>query len=510
MDDKIIVTNLGRLKAKYGLSGAAKIKAAVKKLAAADKLRGLDTRLIALDDAAAMKKLKAPPVTKAADPKQNKEAIDAVCKKLSPDYLVILGAPDVIPHQDLKNPVFDPPEEPDQFALSDLPYACEAPYSRSPENFTGPSRVVGRIPDLTGSNDPSYLIGLLDTATNSKSLPVSEYLRYHSISAKVWEASTRLSLDNMFGSNADLHLSPKKGPKWATNQVGRRVHFINCHGAEATSQFFGQSGQSFPIAHEAKLVKGKISEGTVASVECCYGAQLYDSSVLGDGPPICNTYLEGKAYGFFGSTTIAYGPAEGNGGADLICQFFVLQVLGGASLGRAALEAQQQFIASAPQMDPTDVKTMAQFILLGDPSIHPVSVVAPQTAIAAGTRAGKSAGDAVDRGGRRQQLHAKGMWLAKNQPVATGSGTKKRSSSVDASLKKIADKVNVKVNRTMSFQIKRGVVPKSKMAKAITPTAFHVALGVAPMKKARTPQVVAVVAKEVAGKIVSFRALHRR
>jgi hypothetical protein len=174
MDDKIIVTNLGRLKAKYGAAGAAKIKAAVKKLVAADKLRGLDTRLIALDDGSAMKRLKAPAVTNAADPRQNKEAIDAVCKKLSPDYLVILGAPDVIPHQDLKNPVFDPPDEPDQFAFSDLPYACEAPYSRSPENFTGPSRVVGRIPDLTGSTDPSYLVGLLDTAATWKSLPFSE------------------------------------------------------------------------------------------------------------------------------------------------------------------------------------------------------------------------------------------------------------------------------------------------------------------------------------------------
>src|SRR6185295_16454359 len=188
-------------------------------------------------------------------------------------------------------------DEPDQFAFSDLPYACEAPYSRSPENFTGPSRVVGRIPDLTGSTDPSYLVGLLDTAATWKSLPFSEYSTYHGISAKVWEASTRLSLDNMFGSNSDLHLSPKKGPKWSASQVGRKIHFINCHGAESTSQFFGQSGKSFPIAHEAKLVKGKISEGTVASVECCYGAQLYDSSVLGDGHPICNTYLEGKAYG---------------------------------------------------------------------------------------------------------------------------------------------------------------------------------------------------------------------
>lgn len=510
MDDKIIVTNLGRLKAKYGASGLAKINSAVKKLIAADKKRGLDTRLIGLDDAAAMKKVKGPRVTKASDPKQNKQSIDAVCKRLSPDYLVLLGAPDVIPHQDLRNPVFDPPDDPDTFAYGDLPYACEAAYSRSPENFTGPTRVVGRIPDLSGAAEPAYLIGLLGTATHWKALPLSKYSSYLGVSAKVWEGSTRLSLDNMFGWNTDLQLSPKKGPKWTASQLAHKVHFINCHGAESTSQFFGQSGQSFPVAHDAKLVRGKIAEGTVASVECCYGAELYDASVLGDGPSIAHTYLEGKAYGFLGSTTIAYGPAEGNGSADLICQFFILQVLGGASLGRAALEARQQFIASSPQMDPTDIKTLAQFILLGDPSIHPVSVVKQQTAVKAGKRAGPSIGDAVDRGGRRQQLRAKGLWLGENQPVATRSAKKRSSSSVAASLERIAADVNVKVKHSMTFHIKRGPVPKSAMAKAITPTAFHVAFGVSPMKKARTPQVVAVVAKEVAGRLVSFRALHRR
>jgi hypothetical protein len=40
---------------------------------------------------------------------------------------MILGAPDVVPHQDLTNPVFDPPDnDPDQFAYGDLPYACDA------------------------------------------------------------------------------------------------------------------------------------------------------------------------------------------------------------------------------------------------------------------------------------------------------------------------------------------------------------------------------------------------
>ena len=87
--------------------------------------------------------------------------------------------------------------------------------------------------------------------------------------------------------------------------------------------------------------------------------------------PICQRYLMQGAYGYFGSSTIAYGPAEGNGAADLITQYFLLAVLEGASLGRAALVARQRFVQQTAELDPVDLKTLGQFNLLGDPSIHP-------------------------------------------------------------------------------------------------------------------------------------------
>jgi len=46
----------------------------------------------------------------------------------------------------------------------ELPYACVAPYSSDPSVFLGPTRVVGRLPDLVGSGNPAYLVGLLGTA----------------------------------------------------------------------------------------------------------------------------------------------------------------------------------------------------------------------------------------------------------------------------------------------------------------------------------------------------------
>jgi hypothetical protein len=78
--------------------------------------------------------------------------------------------------------------------------------------------------------------------------------------------------------------------------------------------------------------------------------------------------------GFWGSSTIAYGPADANDYADLICQYFLREVLNGASLGRACLQARQNYLQQAAPLDPVDLKTIAQFNLLGDPSVHPVKM----------------------------------------------------------------------------------------------------------------------------------------
>jgi hypothetical protein len=68
-------------------------------------------------------------------------------RKLKPDYILILGSIDVIPHQDLKNPVR---KMATLHARRDIPFACEKAYSRKPEDFVGPTRFVGSLPDLSG------------------------------------------------------------------------------------------------------------------------------------------------------------------------------------------------------------------------------------------------------------------------------------------------------------------------------------------------------------------------
>src|SRR5204863_2365543 len=102
---------------------------------------------------------------------------------------------------------------------------------------------------------------------------------------------------------------------------------------------------------------------TVVAAECCYGASHWAPSATHGQPSVAMTYLLNGAVGVFGSSTVAYGPATTNNYADILCQRFVSEVLSGASLGRAVLAAQQYFVQSQGFLDPTDLKTLAQFTL---------------------------------------------------------------------------------------------------------------------------------------------------
>jgi hypothetical protein len=489
--------------------------------------------LLALDSASEMKKVKGSAVTKPSSPRQNKDAIDAVFTALRPDYLMILGAIDVVPHQDLINPTFQKDDDPDECAWGDIPYACDQPYSRQPDKFIGPTRVVGRLPDITGGKDPDYVAGLLRTATEWKSLTRREYSDYFAITAQPWKKSTSMSLERLFGSSKNLNVSPAAGPKWTSAQLARRSHFINCHGNTNEPTFSGQQGnrEIYPDAHKAAWVAGKISEGTVAAVECCYGGELYDPALAIGQPGICNTYLGGKAYGYFGASTIAYGPADSNGAADLLCQNFLRHVLAGASLGRAALQARQDFALTGPDIDPIDIKTIAQFSLFGDPSIHPVAVPTPHTMTASGfakgaRKAGATAGkipanlSPIARAERRKQALDKGLFISNSQPVACRTKDAKVTSSLAKALLKLAAAAKMTKPKTMTFRIKPGAAPKGGStakralagiaAKAPRATAYHVAMSSRKSATQRSPKITALIAKEFGGEIVSYRTLVSR
>ena len=419
---------------------------------------------------------------------------------------MILGAPDVVPHQDMTNPA--PPDDPDSHAYGDLPYACDGPYSRDIATFKGPTRVVGRLPDLTGgARDPSHLIALLAVAENYQSRNATDYGKGFGLSTQSWRKSTKESLFNIFGEGSALALSPPSKHSHSASRLAPLAHFINCHGAQSDPKFYGENGSARPIISlTSDVIKGKIKPGTVAAVECCYGAELYDEN-LSLPLPISQRYLRQGAYGYFGSSTISYGPAEGNGAADLITQYFLRAIIReGASLGRAALLARQWFARQTAELDPIDLKTLGQFNLLGDPSLNPVVTTSPTT-FPKGAHADENC--RLERRGRRAKMRADGELLQETKPTASRKATEvRKSAQVEKALANIARKAGIGTRKAFTaFDVKVPKRARARGSKAATVASRYYVAVYRPKKGPRgaLARSVAAVAKEVSGRIVGYR-----
>ena len=366
---KCVVTSRKNLQAKYDKQ-LGKVEKLLKQLVTHDKKRGIRTMIVYIDDSASAKAAGIPAVSSITR-RSSKESIDRLYQKHRPAYLVIFGAQDVIPFQEIQNPADDE----DIVIPSDLPYACDKPYGTRVQSFTGPTRVMGRSPDLPGQPDIAFITRVLENIFRHKSVEDTLMMDYFAISCDIWKKSTRQSLLSIFGNHEKLKLSPPSGEKHTKTDLKPRTHFYNCHGALADPRFYGEKAGRFPVAQHAPVLKGKITPGTLVAAECCYGAELYNPEFQDDRQMgIALAYLQEGALAFMGSSTIAYGPPDGQDLADLITQYFVKQVIAGSSTGRAMLEARQQFLAQVgPHLDPYELKTLAQFYLLGDPSLHAVS-----------------------------------------------------------------------------------------------------------------------------------------
>ena len=397
---KVLITSKNKLQFKYG-KNFLNLEDLFSKLIAADAKKGIETKLIYVDDEASAAKAGVKPI-QIINEKNSKKIVDDIAKKLSPAYILLLGADDVIPFQCITNPADDDDLE----VESDLPYACDAPYSKTINNFIGRTRVVGRLPDIIGvQKNISYFKTVITNVIKQKPADIGKYSNYFAMSASVWKKSTALTLQTVFNDNKMLVLSPSGMPDTplTKEKLSPLIHFYNCHGAKIDPGYYGQKGNTYPTAITSPTLVKNITTGTVIAAECCYGAQIYDPSKRNNVHSMASTYLANGAISFLGSTTIAYGPADHNSLADLFTQYFVKSILNGASAGRALLEARQKFLTeSGPQLDPYELKTLAQFLLLGDPSVQPVVCdedVASKTLI----------GGSVEN--RRLKLISKGMSL---------------------------------------------------------------------------------------------------
>ena len=428
--DKVLVTHSGALRRKYGPAGAAAVRAALDALVAADAARGLLSRVLLLDNAASMKAVKAAAVPD-GDWVAAVRAVDLAATRWLPSYIALVGATDVVPQARVRNPLAGLGDDADPFVPSDLPYACDRPdtwnapagHLMDPGELLAVTRVVGRIPDLVGATEPSMLLAALATATGYTQRRATSFQRVFSLSASVWKGSTVQSVDLLPGPAPTTHLSPPARTGWGKRDLAPRVHFVNCHGGDTTPDWFGQlaGGAIDTVALAPEDIDGRITEGTFVAAECCYGAMHADPADLGGRVPLLWAYLRSGGYAGVGSSTTSYGPADGNGQADLICRYVLEGVMAGASTGRAMLDARQRFIRELGSMGPEDLKTLAQFDLLGDPSLQAVALAGRSSGTPKRVGVPKAARATAPQAGlarRRAVLAASGRALSSSVPRA--------------------------------------------------------------------------------------------
>jgi hypothetical protein len=379
--DKLLVTHSGALRRKYGVGGAKQVRAALDALVKADKAHHLVSRVLLLDNTSTMRALRLAPVAE-GDWTATLKAVDTAVERYQPAYVALVGATDVVPQAQLRNPLH--PSDDDPYVPSDLPFACDLPGSFSgtgtalldPSQLLAVTRVVGRIPDVVGATDPAVLLANLAVAAGYRQQPATAYQKVFALSAAVWRGSTALSVDLLPGPAPATSLSPPKKAPWTKTDLSALSHFVNCHGGDFTPDWFGQRDSNAPVdtvALRPEDVDGRVTPGTVVVAECCYGAMHQAPAAMGGRLPMLWAYLRSGAYAAVGSSTTAYGPADGNGQADLVCRYALEGIMGGASTGRALLDARQRYIRETGALGPEDLKTIAQFDLLGDPSLVPVA-----------------------------------------------------------------------------------------------------------------------------------------
>lgn len=296
--------------------------------------------------------------------------------------VVILGGDACVPFHRLPNPIPDD----DRVIFTDNPYACDD------AGYLIPQRIVARLPE-GDSDDPALLLTMLTTMTNyhrtahhqgRRGFDVAAWLRIRSavgdrlargVAAEVWQEPSRLVLRNLH-SDARLVLSPPHTGQTGAQRViaGREVLYLNLHGAAGMPHFYGQpadvwgAATALPIALSPDHLTTAVA-GTIIISEACYGAELAGRTVDNSIPLRA---LANGALAFVGATVNAYGSAGPPLlGADLLFERLTHHLATGMPVGMALHYARLEFAQTMYDrqgfLDDVDMKTLIEFVLLGDP-----------------------------------------------------------------------------------------------------------------------------------------------
>ena len=396
---KLSVTIKSNLESKYSPAALKRIDAEIKRWTDADKKRHIETVHVAVDDPAdkTMKALGVTPVSGKPTAPKIKCAIDDLWKRLKPDYLVLFGGCDVVPMFEVLNPAYDQNGDDDETVPTDNPYGSSKRfYSLKRSSYLVPDRVIGRIPDMVAepgdkgrNSDPAWFVDYLQTAESWEVQADTFYARpLYAICTRESKGAALDCLKYIAREDSNLFVSPPitDSSSPARNQLSAPVHMIKCHGSQFRPAFYGEkeihTQTRFLKAIRSATLEPRLTSAALVTTMCCYGAQIYspyDPKAKYRGEwPMASTYLRKGALGFVGSTMKAWvGFPSEKKWADVLAADYLKKVLAGSSIGRAFLDSKTAYAYSIIDqgriLSLADEKTLIEYVLLGDPSIHPVA-----------------------------------------------------------------------------------------------------------------------------------------
>lgn len=369
----LLITNYQALSAKY----EGNIKTLLEKvldILDADATRNVISTLAYVDNPVG--------VTDPADPRQNKAAIDTLYQKYHPDYMVLLGAGDIIPFQPLTDPV--PPTQPGKESpiLSDLPYACDASFSTEVTNFLAPTRKVTRLCDVQGVLTQDGLDTFIRTLHYASHITPSSVERYKDW----WNVCTTKRLSPMYAVEDyfrsqqirfNIRACPPYGPDWDKDAFSPMVHHHILHGGKGKNNLYGESNDPkpvYPVAIKGEALVDQPREGMVLLENACYGGQLYHQNNK-ELMPLANIYLASGGIVFASSSSTYSSTGRDMHFSDYLMSYFMTLILKGYDTGTALLYARQQLLKNARKYlsYPVLLKTLAEFGVYAHATVRPVN-----------------------------------------------------------------------------------------------------------------------------------------
>lgn len=300
--------------------------------------------------------------------------IEGIAEKINFRYLFLIGG-----HEDLPMAQYTDLTPHDQDIASDHGYSVlsDRDFGDGSGEVSMSSRfMVGRLPigmDTKPGDIQSYFRNALDYSAWA----AAGKKRVFAATCTIWEPASKAVAQNLGGPL--VLTSPALNHDQLHAYLGAPYDclYFNVHGSSNNPSWWGQGLNLSPEVAKPENFRELPSINLISS-EACYGARFeglfHEESVL-------MTCLYHKSLAFFGSSRIAYGPAEvPNWGADTVVREFLQPYCGpeawintslslGAAAGNARASLANDFGIGRPDLLPILLKTFLEFNLFGDPTL---------------------------------------------------------------------------------------------------------------------------------------------